>query len=42
MKKQGTEIDNIIKALSKVIFRHTEHFLKFSVKQEDIIKNIIS
>ena len=40
--KEGAEISNIIKALNKVIFRHTEDFLKFNVKQEDIIISITS
>ena len=40
--KEGAEISNIIKALNKIIFRHTEDFLKFNVKQEDIIICITS
>ena len=40
--KKGTEIDNIIKALSKMMFRLTEELLKFNVKQEDIIRGITS
>ena len=39
--KQGAEI-NICKALSKMIFRHTEGFLKFNIKQEFIINGITS
>ena len=39
---QGTELDIIIVSLSKIVFRHTETFLKFKVKQEDIIKSITS
>ena len=39
MKKRRGEI-NHIKALTKMIFRHTGHFLKFNIKQEDIIKSI--
>ena len=39
---QGTELNIIIISLSKIVFRHTEDFLKFKVKQEDIIKSITS
>ena len=39
MKKQGTEINNIIKALSKMIF---QYFEEKQEEQEDIIKSIIS
>ena len=39
--KKGTEIDNIIKALSKMMFRLTEELLKFHVKQEDIIRGLL-
>ena len=38
MKKQGAEINKIIKSLSEMIFPQNEDFLKFNVKQEDIIK----
>ena len=41
MKKQSAEINNIIKALSKIIFCHTD-FSKFNLKQEDTIKGITS
>ena len=37
--KQVAKINNIIKPLNKMIFRHTEKFLKFNVKQEDIAKH---
>ena len=42
MKKQGAEINNIINALIKIIFRPTKGSLKFKVKQEDLIKDITS
>ena len=38
MRKQGAEINNINKRLIKMIFPHTEEFLKFKVEQEDLIK----
>ena len=41
MKKQGAEIINIIKALSKIIFRYINDF-KILIKQEDINKGITS
>ena len=37
--KQAAEINNIIKPLNKIIFRYTENFLKFDVKQEDIVEH---
>ena len=39
---KGTEINNIIKALSKMMFRLTKEFLKFNFKQEDVIRVITS
>ena len=42
IKKQGAEINIVIKALSKIIFRYTEDVLKFNIRQEDIIKIITS
>ena len=39
---KGTEINNIIKALSKIMFRLTKESLKFNVKQEDVIRVITS
>ena len=38
---QGTELNIIIISLSKIVFRHTEDFLKFKVKQEDILKVLL-
>ena len=35
--KQVAKINNIIKPLNKMIFRHTENFLKFDVKQEVLL-----
>ena len=40
MKKQGAELNNIIKVLSKMIFCHPKDFLKFNIKQKDIVKDI--
>ena len=42
MKKQGADTNNVIESQSKMTFCHTENFLKFNVKQEDIIKCITS
>ena len=39
-KRHGTEISYIAEVLIKWIFRHTEDFLKFNIKQEGIIKDI--
>ena len=42
MKKQGADTNNVIESQSKMTFCHTENFLKFNVKQEDIVKRITS
>ena len=42
MKKHWTEKNNILKALSKIILCHTGDHLKFTAKQEDLIKGITS
>ena len=42
MKKQGADKNNVIESQSKTTFCHTENFLKFNVKQEDIITRITS
>lgn len=35
-------MNNVTKTLNKMIFYHTKDFLKFKVKQADIIKGIFS
>ena len=42
MKKQGADKNNVIESQSKMTFCYTENFLKFNVKQEDIVRRITS
>ena len=42
MKNQGAQEDSLKKVLYKLIFRHSEDFIKFDLRQEDIANDIVS